>query len=208
MMTVSRKPPKIASGWGRRCGAGMASRGPRWVSVVIVCWFLSNTSPNALSQSMGGAEYPLKLGFLYRFTKFIEWPSDSFRSPDTPFAICIVGHDPFSLDIENEFRTQSVEGHPVQVLALKRTDTLSVCHIVFIPVTEKNQAAEIVRSLKGSRVLTVGESEGFAARGGIINFTIAGGSVRFEINRVAADRVGLKISAKLLSLAKIVTEQD
>jgi hypothetical protein len=83
-----------------------------------------------------------------------------------------------------------------------------MCHIVFIPVTEKDQAARIVRSLKGSVALTVGESEGFAVRGGMVNFTVEGGKVRFEINRHAADRAGLKISSKLLSLANVVTERN
>ncbi len=157
---------------------------------------------------MESAEYPLKLAFLYNFAKFVEWPSDSFRSPGAPLAICIVGHDPFRLDIENELRTRLAGGHPVEFLALKPTDKLNACHIVFIPVTEKDQAARIVRSLKGSGALTVGESEGFAVKGGIINFTVEGGNVRFEINRLAADRAGLKISSKLLNLAKIVTDQD
>jgi hypothetical protein len=85
---------------------------------------------------------------------------------------------------------------------------LNLCHIVFIPVTEKDQAARIVKSLRGSGTLTVGECEGFAVRGGIINFTLEGGNVRFEINRLAAERAGLKISSRLLNLAKVVTEQN
>jgi hypothetical protein len=123
-------------------------------------------------------------------------------------AICIVGHNPFSLDVENELRTRPVGGHPVEFVVAKPTDTLNMCHIVFIPVTEKDQAARIVRSLKGSVALTVGESEGFAVRGGMVNFTVEGGKVRFEINRHAADRAGLKISSKLLSLANVVTERN
>ncbi len=204
----SQKRHEMTSGSGRRVVAGIDSRRIRRVSVIIVCWFLSNASPKALSLNRESAEYPLKLAFLYNFAKFVEWPSDSFRSPGAPLAICIVGHDPFSLDIENELRARPVGGHPVEFVALKPTDTLNACHIVFVPVTEKDQAARIVRSLKGSRALTVGESEGFAVRGGIINFTVEGGNVRFEINRLAADRAGLKISSKLLKLAKIVTEQD
>ena len=180
----------------------------RRLSVIIVCWFLSNASPIALSLNSESAEYPLKLAFLYNFAKFVEWPPDSFRSPSGPLAICIVGHNPFSLDIENQLRSRPAGGHPIEFVALKPTDMLNLCHIVFVPVTEKDQAARIVSGLRGSAALTVGESEGFAAKGGMINFTVEGGNVRFEINRLAADRAGLKISSKLLSLAKVVTEQD
>jgi hypothetical protein len=77
--------------------------------------------------------------------------------------------------------------------------------MVFIPSTEEEQAEKIVRDLKGSSTLTVGETEGFAVVG-IINLTIEGNTVHFEINRLAAERAGLKISAKLLSLATIVKE--
>jgi hypothetical protein len=153
-------------------------------------------------------EYPIKLAFLYNFAKFIEWPPESYRDPGAPLEICIVGHDPFSPDSERELRTRTVGGHPVEVLTLKPTDTLRVCHMVFIPITEKDQADRIVRGLKGSSTLTVGEAEGFAVLGGIINLTGEENKVHFEVNRLAADRAGLKISSKLLSLARIVTERD
>jgi len=201
----SRKRHDLISGSGGRIVDLRRSRG---ISAIVICWLLCNVSPKAFSLRTEGAEYPLKLAFLYNFAKFVEWPSDSFRSPGGTLAICIVGHNPFSLEIENELRSRPAGGHPVEFVALKLTDTLSACHIVFIPVTAKDQAARIVRSVKGARILTVGESEGFAVKGGIINFTVEEGNIRFEINRRAADRAGLKISSKLLNLAKVVTEQD
>jgi hypothetical protein len=198
----------MTSGSCRRGVAGIDSHRIRRAFVILVCWFLSNAFSESFLLNGEGAEYPLKLAFLYNFAKFVEWPSDSFRFSGAPLTICIVGHNPFSLGIEEELRSRPVGGHSVEFESLKPTDTLNECHIVFVPVTEKDQAARIVRSLRASGTLTVGESEGFAVRGGIINFTVEGGNVRFEINRLAADRAGLKISSKLLSLAKIVTEQD
>jgi hypothetical protein len=56
--------------------------------------------------------------------------------------------------------------------------------------------------------LTVGETEGFAAMGGVINLTVEQSGIHFEINRLAADRAHLRISSQLLSLAKLVTERD
>jgi uncharacterized protein DUF4154 len=203
-----QKRHDMTSGSGSRVESGIDSRRIRRASVIIVCWFLSNAFLESFVLNGETAEYPLKLVFLYNFAKFVEWPSESFRFPGAPLVVCIVGHNPFSLGIEEELRTKPVGGHSVEFVTLKPTDTLSNCHIVFIPVTEKDQAARIVRSLRGSGALTVGESEGFALRGGIINFTLEGGNVHFEINRMAADRAGLKISSKLLSLAKIVIEQD
>ena len=107
---------------------------------------------------------------------------------------------------EDDLRTRTVLGHPIEIRPLPAANTLSVCSMVFIPVTEKDQADNILRGLRGSSTLTVGENEGFAARGGIINLTIEGNRLHFEINRLAAERAGLKISSKLFSLAKIVTD--
>jgi hypothetical protein len=181
---------------------------PRSSVVIIVCCFFFNVFPEAPWLNGESVEYPVKLAFLYNFAKFIEWPAGSYSDPAAPLSICIVGHDPFSPEIEGEVRTRKAWGRPVEVLALRPAETLSVCHMVFIPATEKDQAARIVRSLKGSSVLTVGETDGFAAMGGVINLTVEKSEVHFEVNRLAADRAHLKISSKLLSLAKIVTEQD
>ena len=169
--------------------------------------FLS-ACPKALSQNEEGAEYSIKLGFLYNFTKFVEWPPDSFRDPSAPLVICMVGHDPFRQDLEAELRNRKVGDHPVEIRTQMPIDKLRVCQIVFVPATEKHQADRIVRGLEGSRTLTVGETEGFAVLGGIINLTIEDNKVHFEINRLAADRAGLKISSKLLGIAKIVQEHD
>ena len=171
--------------------------------VTLACWLVLSPSPRALS-SAESVEYPVKLAVLYNFTKFVEWPVNSFRDSRAPLAICVVGRDPFSADLEGELRTRTVGEHPVDVRKLRSTDTLSVCHVVFIPVTEKDDAEKIVKGLKGSSTLTVGETKGFAAEGGIINLMVEENSVHFEINQLAAERAGLKISSKLLSLARIV----
>jgi hypothetical protein len=176
--------------------------------VTVVCWLFASGSPKALSLTGESVEYPIKLAFLFNFAKFVEWPTDSYRNPGAPLEICIVGHDPFSPDSERELQTRTVAGHPVEVLTVKPTDTLRMCHMVFIPITENDQADKIVRGLNGSSTLTVGEAEGFAVLGGIINLTVEGNKVHFEVNRLAADRAGLKISSRLLSLARIVTERD
>ncbi len=172
--------------------------------IIIVCWLFTG-APQALPLNGEDVEYPVKLAFLYNFTKFIEWPPDSYRDARAPLEICIVGHDPFSPQIEGDLRTRIVGTHPVEVLTLKPADAVSVCHMVFIPATEEPRADKIVRDLKGSSTLTVGEAEGFAELGGIINFTVQSNKVHFEINQVAAQRAGLKISSKLLGLAKIVS---
>src|ERR1700722_9858066 len=122
------------------------NRGPRWHFVVridsrrvrqaffliFVCCLFLNASPRAFSMNEETVEYPVKLAFLYNFTKFVEWPDDSYRSPRSPLTICIVGNDPFSPAIEAELRTRTVGSHPIEVKMLRRSD-MSACQIVFVP---------------------------------------------------------------------------
>ena len=173
---------------------------------ITAWWLFLIATPKAFSQKEEGAGYPVKLAFLYNFTKFVEWPPESYRDPNAPLLICVVGHDPFSQVLEDELRTRNVGGHPVEIMTLKPNDKLSQCQIVFVPATEKQRAERIVSGLKGSSALTVGETDGFAVQGGIINLTVEANQVHFEVNRLAAERAGLKISSRLLSIAKIVRE--
>jgi hypothetical protein len=64
----------------------------------------------------------------------------------------------------------------------------------------------MLNGLRGSSILTVGESKGFAERGGVINLTLEENKLGLEINTDAAGQSHLKISSKLLALAKIVKE--
>jgi hypothetical protein len=88
-----------------------------------------------------------------------------------------------------------------QVQALQ---SLGECQLLFVSSSEKNRLSEIIGAVKGRPVLTVGELEGFTQRGGIVRFLIESNNVRFEINPDVAERMGLKISSRLLNLAKVV----
>jgi hypothetical protein len=196
--------------WRLRYISGMVSRRilRACFSALIAGGLVFSVSPNVSSQNPQDSEYAVKLAFLYNFTKFIEWPSSAFRNPDAPLVICIVGRDPFRPDLEAALRTRKVGDHLVVVRILTANDEPAACHVIFVPVTEKHQADRILRGLPASGILTIGETDGFAVMGGIINLTVEANKVHFEINRTAADRAGLKIGSKLLSIAKIVHDQS
>jgi hypothetical protein len=156
------------------------------------------------AQSPTAGEYQVKAAFLYNFAKFVEWPPSSFSDASAPLRICVFGQDPFGqalLDITHE---KIVGGHILQVDQVVDVALARTCHILFIASSEKVQLKRILESLQGTDVLTVGDTKGFAELGGIINFVLENDRVRFEVNRKAADRAGLKISSKLLGVAKLV----
>lgn len=150
------------------------------------------------------AEYRVKLAFLYNFAQFVQWPPEAFHDPAAPLTICVAGQDPFKGGIEQDLRGRTAGGHPLQLKTLKRDDDPRACHMIFVRASEKRIAGKIMGDLKGSSTLTIGETKGFADLGGVINLTIERNKLRFEINLDAATETRLKISSKLLELAKIV----
>ena len=65
----------------------------------------------------------------------------------------------------------------------------------------------IVSSLRESPVLTVSDAEEFTKRGGIIQFFVESGKMRFRINARSAKRARLLLSSRLLALADVVDEE-
>ncbi len=150
------------------------------------------------------SEYRLKLAFLYNVAQFVQWPADAFTNPSAPLTICVVGENPFAGDIERGLRGRSVGGHPVELRQLSPHDDPRTCQLIFVRANETKSVARIFAASRGSSMLTVGEAAGFAQRGGIINLTREQNNLRFEVNIDEAAQTRLKISSKLLSLAKIV----
>lgn len=158
----------------------------------------------AAGQEPGPTEYQLKAAFLFNFAKFIEWPLGSFSGPQAPFSICILGADPFGPLMEETVRGQAISGRVVRVRRVRNPADLRRCQIAFISTTEKNHLQDIFQAVRGANVLLVGETSGFTEAGGAIEFQMMDNRVRFSINPEAAERAGLRVSSKLLSLATIV----
>jgi len=141
-------------------------------------------------------EYQVKAVFLLNFTKFIEWPAADFEAPDSPVTICILGEDPFGTAIDQVVSGEVVNGRKVAVQRISRAPAPKSCQVLF-------SAAKLLPDL-GPGVLTVGEGETFMRAGGMIGFVIDNRRVRFDVNQAAAERAGLKISSKLLNVAREV----
>src|SRR5580692_1297176 len=87
--------------------SGLRSRRVRRSSfLVVACLLCLDPSFKAQSRNQGSQEYPVKLAFVYSFTKFVEWPPSSYGEAGSPLTICIVGDDPFSPELEGELQTR------------------------------------------------------------------------------------------------------
>jgi YfiR/HmsC-like len=175
----------------------------KWLAIRVVLCFLA-----VVTQAQSATEYQVKAAFLFNFAKFVEWPADVFPVADAALQVCVLGQDPFGHDFEQMIADKTVDGHRIEVIHPSGVPQAKACQIIFVASSEKRQVREILRGLRGASVLTVGDSAGFAGMGGIINFVLDDGRVRFEINVKAAERAHLKVSARLLTVAKVIVADE
>jgi hypothetical protein len=149
-------------------------------------------------------EYQVKAAFLFNFAKFVEWRPSSFSDASAPLRICILGRDPFGQGLRDIINEKTVNGRKLELVYTVDLQAARACHILFIASSEKARLKQIVEGLRGTSALTVSDTEGFAEQGGMINFVLDNARVQFKVNRNAADQAGLKISSKLLSVARLV----
>lgn len=169
------------------------------------------SSANAQAGDADSSEYLIKAGFIFNFAKFVEWPSTAFAQPDSPIVIGVLGTDPFGNVIDRIVEDKKIGARGFVVKRFKwgrdskDLKDLRECKILFVSSSERSHIDEILQAVKGWPVLTVGETPGFAERGGIVRFTVEDNRVRFEVNVEAARQVELNISSRMLTLARIIS---
>lgn len=149
--------------------------------------------------------HEVKAEFIERFTRFVDWPDSAFASPSSPFVVCVWGSGALATQLERVVVARRIKGRPVRVLHVGSGDRLAPCHILYVAAVERGVVRGITASTRGKSILSVGDQPGFAQDGLLINLILDDeGFVRFEINQEVAKASGLKISAKLMRLARLV----
>jgi hypothetical protein len=174
----------------------------RALVLVLALLLLAGIVPDVGAAQSSPREYEVKAAFVYNILKFVEWPQDKVSRGNT-IRLCILGRVPdatpfLALD------GQDLSGKRLVVTHLTDRTELRECDVLFIAVSEERRLPQIMDALAGAPVLTLGDTEGFAQRGVVLNFYLVKDKVRFEINIEAARRSGFHISAKLLRLAGAV----
>lgn len=149
-------------------------------------------------------EYQIKAVFLFNFAQFVEWPPEAFANPQSPIIIGVLGRDPFGKYLDEAVAGETANQRPLRVQRYRRVDEIKDCHILYISSSEDERLDQILARLRGRSILTIGDSEDFALRGGIIRFITRRNKIRFRINLPAAKAAKLVISSKVLRTADVV----
>jgi hypothetical protein len=177
------------------------------LAVAAVCLLAGVALPLAAQES-SVAEYRSKAKILATFPSFIDWPESSFPTTDSPFLMCVRGDFSFGTSLAERARGASPQGRRVDVKWVHKDQELRSCHVLFVSRSESKNYAKLLQAVEGAGVLTVGETPDFLAAGGIISFAVEREALQFEVNLVAADKARLKISSRLLGLARRVVNRN
>jgi YfiR/HmsC-like len=149
----------------------------------------------------------VKAAYLYNFAKFVEWPPDAFRGSEDPAVICVIGDDRTSAALERAIVGKKANGRRIEAMNPRSTNEFRTCNVLFIGFTDKGRIVPILHSIAGSSVLAVGQADMFLSLGGMINLLQKDGTVTLEIDPKATDSAGLKVSSRLLVVARVVTNE-
>lgn len=178
----------------------MALLGPRpralHAAALAACLALAAGSPPLHA---GPSEYELKAAFLYQIVKFVELPAAGEGS----LTLCVLGGNPFG-PLFDSLAEQARGTRRIAVRPLDASAEPAGCAMLYVAPGAERHLDRVVALARGSGMLTLGDSEGFARRGVMLNFYPEQDKLRFEINLEAARLGRVTISSRLLSLARIV----
>lgn len=156
------------------------------------------------AQSAGAAENAIKAAFLYKFSAYIQWPPGVFSGPDAPIVFGILDADEIAENLEQITGERTVNGHPIAVRKLRPGDSISGVHVLFIGSSQAGVTENMLVESANRPVLTVTDSNHWNTSYSAINFVVVGDKVRFDVSLKSATRNDLKISTRLLSVARRV----
>jgi hypothetical protein len=177
------------------------------MSAVIALVSILAVGSSALVIDQGVSAPALRAAFMYNFAKFTEWPANVIPR-DQPMVFCVTDDAPMAEALEQIVKGRAVGGHALAVRRVGLDNGVRACHLLYASGLDAKRTNDLLGTLDQLPVLTVGDFERFAQMGGVASFFVEDGKMRFSINIDSAQRAGLRVSSKLLMLARIVRSSD
>lgn len=176
---------------------------PWLAAAVTLLACLAPGAGRAQDGTVAARESVVKAAFLYKFGSFVDWPAGSFKSPQEPMVIGVLGDEVVAEELEQLSAGRNVEGRPLRVRTLRDGEAPGPVHILFIGSMRPSRLRDLLAATPGP-VLVVTQQEGALAAGSVINFVADGARVRFDASVASAEARGLRLSARLLAVARNV----
>jgi hypothetical protein len=170
-----------------------------WISLILLGLSTTNAVPEVRDNE-------IKAMFLFYFSKFIEYPESALSSKSQPLRICIFGEDPFQNALDAAVQGKDAHGHSIEIKRFNKTETIKECQILFISSAEQASLPQIFAHTRQYPILTVSDMDNFIKSGGMIQFYIEENKVRFMVDLKKIQGATLKVSSRLLQVAKVVND--
>ena len=149
------------------------------------------------------SETSVKAAFVYQFLSYIDRPAGTLAT-GAPVIVGVLGAEQMAIELRRIAAGRTVDGHPVQVKVLSRNAPLDGVHVLFIGKAAARTQSVLASNAISRRIVAVTENDETTPEGCIINLVMVEGRVRFDVSLPAAQRAGVKLSSRLLSVARAV----
>jgi len=180
----------------------------RAVWLVMLAAVACATTGGAQTNAARASERSVKAAYLYKFAEYVDWPDVSLLPAGQPFTIGVLGAAALADDLARMTEDRTLDDRVITVRRVTPSETFDDLDVLFIADGERGNLRALLSPVKGRPILTVTESEGALADGSIINFTVSGERVRFEVSLDAAQASRLKLSSRLLAVAASVLQSQ
>lgn len=150
------------------------------------------------------SEAAVKAALLFRFTSYVEWPEKAFLSPEAPIVIGVLGDNDVAAELEAAARGRAVGARAVVVRRLKEGEGPAGLHMLFVGRRESGRIGALAAAARPLSALVISDSERGLEAGSVINFVAVEDRIGFEVSVDAAERSALKISSRMLGVARRV----
>lgn len=169
----------------------------------IVVWCALAVVAGGPLRAQSAFEYDVKAALLLNFARFIEWPDNAFSEPNAPIHVCVLAENPFGDALQRVLQGETISNRPLAARVVRGRSDSAGCHLLFVPAGTESRARGLIRQ-PGGHAVTVGESSRFEEIGGAVTLVIEGGRVGFTVNLRPVEDRGIRISARMLQLARRV----
>ena len=177
----------------------------RYLACLGVVLGLAALFSEVRAQKVEAPEASVKAAFLFKFASFVEWPPSAFAAPDAPLVFGVVaGADDVAAELTRIAAGRSIGGHPVVARRVRENEAIRGVHVLFVGHGVTDRQAIVARASAQPGVLVVTETERGLEAGSSINFVVSEDRVGFEVSLDAADKSGLRISSRMLAVARRV----
>ena len=167
--------------------------------LILLATIVASGQVFAASRSERAKE--LTAGVVRRIVQATQFPEGTFSNPDAALIFAVVGEDPFGSPLDKTFRAAMYRGRRIEIRRYANLESVMPCHVLFVASSEQRDLEALLALVSGLGVLTVGETEDFVTRGGMIKVRRKGRKVAYEVNQLAAQNEGIRFSSKVLALA-------